>query len=448
MPRHPRNVLVGAFVVTCCVFAAFPLSIHFRLSAADRAARTDRILAVWPRPAHIEGNLNKDYGLWYPVGLAARSGRDIYPTDRDVTFPFMYPPFAAAGLAWLSHLGQTGMLLALVLANVAAWGLAVWLSVRLVAGPAAAHPLVWGLPGGLCLFFVYDMFLLGQPNLGLLVLLLAGFHLLRAGRQGWAGAAFATAAALKAFPAVVLVYLLWRRYWLAAASMVVVTAALLLLAPVPTRGWDRNLSDLRVWADGMLLKNDGGTVGQRPEQSQGWRNQSLLGVGSRLLSRVNAEADAFDPTVSPVYVNLLDLTNGQARLGVAAACGLVGLAFVGVMPRKANRTRLTDACEFAVLTVLVVVGTPYAFVYYFVWLLLPATVLTWLATSGPDRATRRGAGATLAGGFLVILAGAPLTDSKLGAAVGAFLWGALVLAGGLGWVLWRHGRGTPPAGRG
>ncbi len=445
MSRHPRNVLIGSFVVICCVFAAFPLSIHFKVSADEQAARVGRILAVWPRPAFIEGSQNKDYGLWYPVGLAARTGRDVYPTDPDVAFPFMYPPFAAAVLAWLSHLGQTGMLLALVLSNVAAWGLAVWLGVRLVAGPAAVHPLVWGLPSGLCLFFVYDMFLLGQPNLGLLVLLLAGFHLLRAGRPGWAGAAFATAAALKAFPAVVVVYLVWRRHWLAAVSMVVVTAALLLVAPVPTRGWDRNLQDLRVWADGMLLKTDGGTVGQRPEQSMGWRNQSVPAVVRRLCDRVDAEADAFGAT-APVYVNLIDLTTRQVTGVTAVVCGLLGLTFVGAMPKRAGRTRLTDACEFGVLTVLVVVGTPYAFVYYFVWLLLPATVLTWLATSGPDRPTRRGAWATLAAGFLVMLAGAPLTDSKVGAAVGAFLWGALVLAGGLGWVLWRQGRGKMPAG--
>ena len=440
MTRHPRNALVGAFAVTCCVFAAFPLSIHFKTPPQERAARVAEQVEKWPLPIHMLGNRNKDYGLWYPVGLVARSSKSVYPTDAVTTFPFMYPPFAAAGLAWLSHLGQTGMLVALVLANVGAWLAAVWLGVRLVNGSSPAPAVVWGLPSALCLFFVYDMFLLGQPNLGLLALMLGGFHALRAARPGLAGLLFGAATAVKAFPAVVLVYLVWRRYWLAAAGMVAAAAVFLLLVPVPTRGWDQNLSELQTWAGGMLLKNDAGKVGQRPEQSQGWRNQSLLGVGQRLLRPVNAEADAFDPRVPPVFVNLLDLSPGAAQLVVAGACGLLGLGFVAVLPRPAARTRATDAAEFGLLCVLVTVGTPYCFVYYFVWLLFPVTVLVWFAACDPAAAARRGSWAVLGAGFLLMLAGAPLFGTRLPVAAGAFLWGALVLAGGLGWHLVRLGR--------
>lgn len=447
MSRPPRAALVS-FVFASLALAAFPVATHFRLSAAERAEQVRLTVTGWPHPVEVAGSRNKDYGLWYPVGLVARSERNLYPTPADVgtdgepvPFPFMYPPFAGAVLAWISHLGQTGMLLTLVLANLAVWAFAVWLSVRL-AGPSSG--LVWWLPSVLCLFFVYDMFLLGQPNLGLLVLMLVGFHALRAGRQGWAGVAFAVAAAIKAFPAVVLVYLLWRRYWSAAICMVALTAGLLLLAPVPTRGWDQNLHDLRLWADGMLFKNDGGKVGQRPQQSQSWRNQSLLGVGQRLVSRVDAEADSFGEA-PPLYVNLLDLDHTGARLVVATACLALGLGFAAVLPRPATRTRTTDAAEFALLTVLIVVGTPYAFVYYFVWLLFPATVLVGFATTDPSPIVRRTTWATLGLGFGLMLAGAPLTDNKVPAAIGAFLWGALVLAGGLGWHLWRLGRGLMPA---
>ena len=422
------------------------MSIHFKAPAATRAERSAGRVAAWPLTPPAAGNQNKDYGLWYPVGLVARSAAPLYPEGPGVTFPFMYPPFAGAVLAWLSHLGQTGMLLALVLANVAAWFAAVWLGVRLAAGPGPAHPLVWGLPSVLCLFFVYDMFLLGQPNLGLLVLVLLGFHGLRAGRHALAGLAFAAAAALKAFPAVVLVYLVWRRYWAAAASMAVCTAALLVVAPAPTRGWDRNLGELRVWADGMLLKSDDAGIGQRPGQSLGWRNQSLVGVGRRLLGRVNAKSDPADYPAE-LYVNLLDLDRRTATLAVAGVCGLLGLGFVAVLPARTARTRESDAAEFALLTVLVTVGTPYAFGYYFVWLLLPATVLTGFATADPSPGVRRASWGWLAAGFGVVAAGAPLTASKAPMAAGAFLWGALVLAAGLGWHLWRLGRrGKMPAG--
>jgi hypothetical protein len=440
MPARTRRLLLGAFAVACVVFAAFPLSIHLKRPAAEWEDRAARRLAAWPLPVHVTGSQNKDYGLWYPVGLVARSDTPLYDPRPGVPFPFMYPPFAGAVLAWVSHLGSTGMIVVLVLANVAAWLLAVVLGVRLAAGPGPAPPLVWWLPSALCLFFVYDMFLLGQPNLGLLALMLAGYHLLRAGRQGWAGAAFAAAAALKAFPAVVLVYLLWRRYWLAAASMALVTAGLLVLVPVPTRGWDRNLSELRAWADGMIFTGGAGGVGQRPEQSLGWRNQSLLGVGHRLLRPVNVEAEAFDAP-RELYVNLLSLDYRTASLAVYAACGLVGLGFAAVLPRPAARTRQSDAAEFALLTILVVVGTPYAFGYYFVWLLFPATVLVWFAACDPAPAARRAAWATLGLGFGLLLVGSPVTGSRVPAAAGAPLAGALALAAGLGWQVWRLGRG-------
>ena len=188
----------------------------------------------------------------------------------------------------------------------------------------------------------------------------------------------------------------------------------------------------------MILKGGANGVGQRPEQSQGWRNQSLLGVGHRLLRPVNAEADDFGG--KELYVNLLDLDYKSASLAIAGACGLLGLAFVAVLPRPAARTRQSDAAEFALLSVLVVVGTPYAFGYYFVWLVLPLTVLTWFAVTDPSAAVRRASWAWIAVGFSLVAAGAPVFDTRVPAALGAFLWGSLVLAAGLGWHLWRLGR--------
>src|SRR6185369_7510465 len=79
------------------------------------------------------------------------------------------------------------------------------------------------IPTAVCLFFLNDMFLLGQPNLGLLCLVLGGLMLTRSekpGNQILGGGLFALAAAIKAFPAVVIVYLLWRRQWLAVLAMV------------------------------------------------------------------------------------------------------------------------------------------------------------------------------------------------------------------------------------
>ncbi|MFO0850200.1 MAG: glycosyltransferase family 87 protein [Gemmataceae bacterium] len=420
-------VLYGLFAVAALTLAAFPVVNHFRQPVGPTPT-----YELWASGAHT---LNKDYPLWYATGRRVVDGLPLYPTQPGVAFPFMYPPFAGVCLAGLSLLGPTGMVIALAAGNVLSWWAAIELSLRLVAGTGRVNPWVRVVPGVISLFFVYDMFLLGQPNLFLLAVVLAGFLCLRHRHEWAAGGLFALATAIKAFPAVIVVYLLWRRYWAAAAGMVLGTAALLVLAPAPVRGFDRNLAELKTWANGMLLKNDDRGFGQRPEQSQGWRNQSVLGVVTRLVRPVDAEADAFDPAVRGLYVNVLALDERTARLAVAGVCGLLGLGFVAAMPRRADRTRESDAAEFAVLTILVVVGTPYAFGYYFVWLLYPATVLTWHAVEG-DRRGRWVSWAALAVGSALLVVGSPV-GGRTGAAVGGLLWGSLVFAAALGWHLWR-----------
>ena len=71
-------------------------------------------------------------------------------------------------------------------------------------------------------------FLLGLAALDVLV---GGLCLLQAGRSWSAGALFAAAAAIKAFPFTILPYLVWRRHWRATASLVIFVAVFLVLAP-------------------------------------------------------------------------------------------------------------------------------------------------------------------------------------------------------------------------
>ena len=239
-------------------------------------------MAVTPLVNRFNGASNKDYPLWYATGQKFVQGEPLYPTDGSV-FPFMYPPFAGFALGAISLLGPTGMVVALVLLNAASFFLAVELSVRLVAGTPIVSLWLRTVPSAVCLFFVADMFTLGQPNLGLFVLILGGLMLLRNGHWGWAGTCFALATAIKAFPAVVLIYLLWRREWKAAGAMVLITVFLLVVVPAPQRGFERNAVELKTWADGMLFSGGEKGVGQRPEQSVSWRNQSLLGDGHVML---------------------------------------------------------------------------------------------------------------------------------------------------------------------
>lgn len=459
-----------ALLLVCGAMAVSPLVNH---------ARTEQPLG-WPvfagiPPTHdppATVGKNKDYPLWYFVGrtvveddtLRTPSGDSwtLYPTEPGQAYPFMYPPFAAVCLAVLSLLGPTGMLVALLLLHVLSLGVAIELSVRLVAGTGNVSVWLRVIPAGLCLFFINDMFLLGQPNLGLLCLVLGGLMLTRtghAGKQVLGGGLFALATAVKAFPAVVIVYLLWRRQWAAAASMVGFCVLFFVAVPAGVRGWDRSMNELKQWADGMLFKQGESGVGQRPEQSVGWRNQSLLGVTNRLLRPANAKAEetsnetkrqmlyagytgtaaavatAVQPGTpgEPVFVNVVDLGYNGAMIAAVAAAAALGLGFVLLMPKSANRTRDTDAAEFGLLVILMTIGTPYAFGYYFVWLLYPLTVLTHHALSG-----RRTAWAFLAG-VLVLLAftAGQAFKWQLPMACGSLFWASVVALAGCGWALVR-----------
>ena len=402
------------------------------------------VMAATPLVNAINGASNKDYPLWYATGQKFLHDEPLYPTDGAV-FPFMYPPFAGFALGVCSLLGPKGMVLLFVAFNAVALFFAIELSVRLVAGTPVVSLWLRSAPCLVCLFFVADMFTLGQPNLALMVLVLGGLMLLRSGRWGWAGTCFALATAIKAFPAVVLVYLLWRREWKAALAMILVTGFLLVVVPAPQRGFERNLGELKTWANGMLFRTGENGVGQRPEQSVSWRNQSLLGVGQRFLRPANAEADAFDARISPQYVNVLDLDYKSASLILMGVSALLGLAFVVVMPARSKRTRATDSIEFSLLLLLMTIGTPYAFSYYFVWLIPPLTVCVERGLHGRRRGDRwLGWGSVLL--VLVLFAiGIPsaVTDDHTFMALGNLFWAASVLILALGAMLLSERRSTP-----
>src|SRR5271157_137097 len=199
---------------------------------------------------------NKDYSLWYQVGVVIRQGMNIYPdpaTGR--LFPFMYPPSAAAILGFLSVLGKHATTLVLVLAHSAAWIGATALSVWLATGGKGMrqHPLLAAAPSLCIIALIHNTYLLGQPNLTLLMLLLAAFACLRLGREAPAGVFVATAAAIKAFPILALGYFVYRRMWRASIATVAALMVWLLVVPLPFRSPAQAMADLAVWSRGMVF---------------------------------------------------------------------------------------------------------------------------------------------------------------------------------------------------
>jgi hypothetical protein len=140
----------------------------------------------------------------------------------------------------------------------------------------------------------------------------------------------------------------------------------------------------------------------------------------------------------PVYANFVDLDfNTVNAIILVSALGL-GLVFITLMPRTTRRTRETDAIEFALLLLLILIFTPLSFGYLFVWLLYPLTVVGQCLLSG---SASRGLLLGCAGTALALLA--LMIPFRVTAQVyGNLLFVALLLFAGLSSELWNRKRGA------
>jgi len=360
--RNGRRVLLLLFLLTALTFSIVPL-VNL---AAGRGA--------------------KDYKLWYSIGQTVLHGGAIYPGPKD-RFPFMYPPTAAEMLAPASWFGQAGLIAILALLNSFAWWASIVWSIRLTT-PAGERPhaLLYLAPNLIIIAYIWSCYLLGQPTLLLLALLLAGFLALRAKRFWSAGALFALATVIKAFPITVIAYLVWRRYWRATVSLLLSLLLLLLILPATFRGWSGAKDDLKRWSNGMLFQYDERGIAQRPERSVAWKNQSLAGVANRFLRKV--DVDATRPPDKPVYINFADLPFKTVNRIIAGIALLLGLIYLVAMPSAAQRTRETDAIECAMLVLLMLIASPLAFGYLFAFLLFPFVTCTRIWLDRPESSLR------------------------------------------------------------
>jgi Glycosyltransferase family 87 len=353
------RTLVLLFVLTATVFSALPLLRYLR------------------------GHTIFDYELWYTTGRHVLAGDEIY-FFRAGKYDFMYPPPCALFLAGASLLGQGGLIFLLVVINSAAWFCSAKLSAILAAGNrGTANRWLYLIPSLLVIVYIWSSYHLGQPNLVLLALMLGAFVALRAGRQIVAGGLIALAAAIKAFPVLAIVYLVYRRYWTAAACVVATLVFLLLILPAPFRGFEGAWHDLKKWSAGMLKYSEV-TVGQRPMRSYTWKNQSLVGVTNRLLRHVDADAASAPHT--PVYVNFADLKFQVVNVIIVSIALVLGILFIVVMPRDRMRTVESDSIEFTLLLLLMLMVTPLSFGYFYSWLLLPFAVITQQVLAGKGSA--------------------------------------------------------------
>jgi hypothetical protein len=372
----------------------------------------------------------KDYPLWFWAGQQVLHGSNLYPSDPNTYFDFIYPPLPAVLLAIPSYFGKMPLYTCLSALNVVAWWMTGQFSNAMTGSGRTPGPLLFALPGFVTITFVFDMFDLGQPNLILLAMMLFGFWLLQHGRPWMSGSMFALATAIKVFPVAVLPYLLWRRQWTSAAGMVIFLGVFLFLVPAPVRGFQHNVSELKTWFQGMVGSSSEQGFGQRGEQNWSWVNQSIIAVTHRLTRPVNYNQD--NPARQPEYMNLLNLDFKTANWVVLAISLAIGLGYIVVMPARSRTTALSDAEEIGILFCLMTVASPLARQYYFMWLFFPITVLIHRAAYDPRPAVRTGTWATLAVVGLLMCLSFPVFPNDL-QAYGNNLAAAAIIAGGLVW---------------
>ena len=133
-----------------------------------------------------------------------------------------------------------------------------------------------------------------------------------------------------------------------------------------------------------MLKYSEAGVGQRPKRSYTWKNQSLVGVSNRLLRRV--DADAGSAPHQPVYVNFADLKFSAVNAIIIGIALALGIAFIAVMPQRGMRMAESDAIEFTLLLLLMLMITPLSFGYFFCWLMLPFAIATQRVLAGKGSA--------------------------------------------------------------
>lgn len=389
------------------------------------------IFSIAPIGNRVLGLQNKDYDLWYATGQSILHGADIYPTDNR-PFPFMYPPAAATLLAIPTLLGPTGFVILLIAVQSAAWAGSILLAVKLATGKALQqNPILYAAPTLWVVPFIHDMYLLGQPNLLLLCIMLGAFVALRGG-YGWsAGALVGLAAGIKAFPVMALGYFVYRRQWKAVGSTVITLALLLLVLPMPFRGPAKAWSDMVVWTKGMVLKYDEGQIAQRPERCYSYKNQALVAVTNRLLRHVPADGEKKDDW----YINVADLSFPAVNKVVMGITLGLCLFYLASMPLRKPEDGRIYAAETAMLMLMILIFSPFAFNYFYVWLIYPLTVLyqRWLtATVGSRERSLLLAGMVAALEVYALASAVSLRGSQ---AYGNLLLVNFMLLGLLGWSL-------------
>jgi len=278
-----------------------------------------------------------DFGVYLHSAAAIIHGGDpygykVYDGPPGVYDSYAYPPALAELLAPLTLLGATAARYVWIAANVCCLAASLALLLR---GFGARAPWPWvGLAFAVVLFGYTgrnDLYH-GQANFPLLLLLSLGLWAYLKGRMTLSGVLWGMMVVVKPFLGVLLIYLLWRRFWRAAGAGIATSAVLLALSFVPTLG--HGLSIVGSWLRASRYDAS-------PVFLTRLTNLSLDGVILRLF--------AHNPYTQPWVVSA-----AAVRVSSLLLLGLLLALFVLAVPRGGAAAR--DTAALLLVEVGVVLG--------------------------------------------------------------------------------------------
>jgi alpha-1,2-mannosyltransferase len=308
---------------------------------------------------HFLGFWPTDLPSYHYASLALRHGLDPYVLanlavpDKQVVFPYVYPPLLALLWTPLTYLPIEDVSAIWQILSLVAVAASLVLCIRLAhpisagaraAALVAALLLPLGLPSSVAAHH-------GAISTVFVFLLLLFFERLQRGRDRTAGVVLAIACGIKVLPVLLLPYLVLKRRWrvlIAAAA----AGAFLLTVSVLIVGWRIH------WE---FLTQIAPQIGYAAHSSLGFdavyypENQSLNGFLSRL----------FCP-------------GGGCGIAIAIAC----LAAALPVAWRVGRRREIDGAELALVSLVLLIVSPITWIHHLVLLHLPAIVLAVFVADG------------------------------------------------------------------
>ena len=278
------------------------------------------------------------------------------------------------------------------------------------------------VPALLALPFITAALVLGQVIIVVLFLLTLGWFLFEQKRDTPAGVCFALAALIKAFPAILILYVLLKRRWrvfgAAVGALVVFGALGPAVALGPQRAWGLHK---QYWQRVVVGNSSLAMIEADKHRLLRFNNESLAVVVRRLLRQTDAA-----PKPPPLYVNVVDWPPAAAQAAYLLLAGATLAGAVFVARRRSDRVpQQRLRFEFAMFLLVGLMLSPLVWVRYLTVALYPLCLLTVKLVEDGDAGRPNRVGLVV---WIAWIVSIPLLASPWCRAIGVHMWVVALLA--------------------